>query len=227
MNASIVFEGKLSRLRAGLIIVKDGDKILLGEEKDEPGVFSLPGGSINKDEPFVDAAIREAQEEVGITAKNVHEAGVEYCELHDEGKDWVKENVPEEEWWYNYNTVLCIGDYDKEFKGKVDKEDKDPAMKKSAEFYPISEVIDDPSFKEAWKIALRDWGYVDDEPNDRESQATLEGLNKSESDWIEEFGKMYTKFKRHGFQQDWNFDRWTKESKQSFGPHQIGLIAMI
>lgn len=165
-NASIIFNGKRARLRAGIIIIKDGDKILLGEEADEPGVFSLPGGSINEGETPIEAAIREAQEEVNITAKNVEYAGVDYCECHDEVKDWVKENVPENEWWYNYYTCLCIGEYDKEYKGKVDKVDQDKAMKKSAEFYKIEDVINEPSFKYAWKVALYNFGYISDAPLD-------------------------------------------------------------
>ena len=178
-NASVLFNGKLSRLRAGIIIMK-GNQILLGEEKDEPGVFSLPGGSINKDEDIIDAAKREAEEEVGIVAKNIEETGIDYCECHDQVMDWVKENVPEEEWWYNYYTCLCIGEYDKEYKGKIEKEDLDPSMKKSAEFYDLDEVIDDPSFKYAWKIALYNYGYLDEFPTEKEElQEKIVKTNKA------------------------------------------------
>lgn len=58
----------------------------------------MPGGSINKGETPIQAAIREAQEEVGITAEDVEYAGCDYCECHDEVKDWVRQNVPEDEW---------------------------------------------------------------------------------------------------------------------------------
>lgn len=167
-NASIIFDGVRSRLRAGLIIIRNGNEILLGEEADEPGLFSLPGGSVEKGETPIDAAIREAQEEVGITAGNVEYAGCDYCECHTEVKDWVKQNVPEKEWWYNYYTCLCIGTYDGEYKGKVDPEDKDQSMKRTAAFHPIHEVIDDPSFKTAWKLALYNYGYIDDRPTDDE-----------------------------------------------------------
>lgn len=87
VNAIIEFNGKKSRLRAGLIIIKNGSEILLGEEEDEPGVFSLPGGGIEQGETPADAAKREAQEEVRITAKNVRATGHDYCECYDELKD--------------------------------------------------------------------------------------------------------------------------------------------
>lgn len=87
VNAIIEFNGRKSRLRAGLIIVKDGSEILLGEEDDEPGVFSLPGGGIEPGETPAEAAKREAQEEVRITAKNVRATGHDYCDCYDETTD--------------------------------------------------------------------------------------------------------------------------------------------
>lgn len=81
-----MFNGKRSRLRAGIIILKD-DMILLGEEANEPGVFSLPGGGLEENETPLEAAIREAQEEVFINVNNAVDTGFDYCECYDEVKD--------------------------------------------------------------------------------------------------------------------------------------------
>lgn len=180
-NASVIFNEKFSRLRAGIIVMK-GNKILLGEESDERGEFSLPGGSINKGESIIDAAKRECQEEVGITCKNIEETGIDYCECHEEVKDWVKENVPEEEWWYNYYTCLCIGEYDKPYKGDINNVDLDPSMKKSSQFYNLEDVIDDKSFKYAWKLALYEYGYLDEEPKPSKEDI-VEKIVKKGSKW--------------------------------------------
>lgn len=149
-----------SRLRAGILIV-DGDKILLCEEADEPGVFSLPGGGLEEGETPIEAAIREAQEEVYINVKNAVDTKYDYCECHSELKDWVKEHIPEKEAWYNYYTCLIIAEYNGKYTGKVDAVDKDSAMKNSATWYEIKDVINDASFKEQWKNALIDFGYYD------------------------------------------------------------------
>ncbi len=152
-NATIIFNGKKSRLRAGIIILNDNE-ILLGEEADEPGVFSLPGGGLEENETPLQAAIREAQEEVYINVKEAVDTKFDYCECHNEVKDWVKENVPEEEWWYNYYTCLIIAKYDGKYTGDVDKVDQDKSMKSTAKWYKINEVINDPSFKTQWKKAI-------------------------------------------------------------------------
>ena len=81
-----MYDGKKSRLRAGMIIVKDGHQILLGEEADEKGVFSLPGGGLEEGENPVEAAVRECQEEVYVNVKNARETGHDYCECHEELK---------------------------------------------------------------------------------------------------------------------------------------------
>lgn len=158
VNAIIKFNDKLARLRAGIIILKN-DTILLGEEADEPGVFSLPGGGLEKGETPVDAAIREAQEEVYINVKNAHDTEYDYCECHTELKKWVKENVPKSKQWYNYYTCLVIAEYDSDYLGKVDAVDKDPAMNGSCRWYKIKDVINKPGFKKQWKKALIDYGY--------------------------------------------------------------------
>lgn len=176
-NATIIYDDKKSRLRAGILIIKD-DEVLLGEEADEPGVFSLPGGGLEQDETPVDAAIREAQEEVHINVKNAIDTKLDYCECHDELKDWVKEHVPEDEAWYNYYTCLIIAEYNGKYKGKVDEVDEDESMESSATWYKISDAINDVSFKEQWKEALKTFGYLTESLH--EDTRTVQ-INKSRS----------------------------------------------
>lgn len=181
-NAIIEYKGKKTRLRAATLIVKNGKQILLGEEEDEPGVFSLPGGGLEEGETPIDAAIREAQEEVFINITDVEDTECDYCECHDEVKDWVKENVPEDMWWYNYYSCLIIGEYKDDYEGAIEKEDIDTSMYSTSKWYNIEDVINDPSFKEQWKKALYLYGYLDKETLDEEyltEKRRLELISKS------------------------------------------------
>lgn len=157
-NAVIEFNEKRSRLRAGILIVKD-DEILLAEEAGQEGEFSLPGGGLEKDETPVDAAKREAEEEVFIEVKNARDTGYDYCETHTEVVKWVKDNVPEKKWWYNYYTCLIIAEYAGDYFGDVDKVDLDKTIKATSRWYKIKDVINKPTFKKQWKKALIDFGY--------------------------------------------------------------------
>ena len=158
INAIVEYDGKKSRLRAGVLIVKD-DTILLGEEAGEKGVFSLPGGGLEKNETPIDAAKREAREEVYINIKDAIDTYYDYCECHSEVMDWVKENIPERKWWYNYYTCLILARYDSDYTGKVDEVDKDLSMNGTTRWYKIKDVINKPDFKKEWKNALIDFGY--------------------------------------------------------------------
>lgn len=155
-NATILIDGVRTRLRASMLVLKN-DEILLAEDPDRPGDYSLPGGGFEPDETPVDAAIRETQEEVYINVKNARDTGYDYCEQHDEVMPWVKKNVPKRKWWYNYYTCLVIADYDSEYTGKVDKADQDPEMKNTCKWFKVADVINKPSFKSQWKLALLDF----------------------------------------------------------------------
>lgn len=57
---------------------EDGEtKVLLIERKNEPckGMWALPGGFMNIDESAEEAAVRELQEETGISVKEVAQTG--------------------------------------------------------------------------------------------------------------------------------------------------------
>lgn len=157
-NAIVEYKSKNTRLRAAMLVLKD-DMVLLSEEEFQPGVFSIPGGGLEENESVIQAATREVNEEVHLKVKNVIEAGFDYCDCYDDVTNWVKENIPEEQWWYNYYTCLTIGEYAGVYTDKVDPVDEDPYMRQSAKFYPINEVMNLPSFKPAWKMALRKLGY--------------------------------------------------------------------
>ena len=137
-NENIKIKGfdKWLRGRSELLIM-DKDKVYL--KKDNKG-YSIPGGGWEKDEDHNLSAIRETNEEARIKVKNVSYVG-SYASFF-EPKDWVKERISEENWWYGEYTELYIGEYDGEFKGHVDKIDQDKAME-SGKFYNIKSVYKD------------------------------------------------------------------------------------
>ncbi|MBO4696088.1 MAG: 8-oxo-dGTP diphosphatase [Lachnospiraceae bacterium] len=62
---------------AVLCLIKDGSRVLLQNrvKKDWQG-YTLPGGHVEKNESFIDAVIREMQEETGLTIENPKLIGI-------------------------------------------------------------------------------------------------------------------------------------------------------
>ncbi len=54
------------RNRAGIILIKDNKLALIERHRSDRHYFSFPGGGIDKDESPQEAAVREAEEELGI-----------------------------------------------------------------------------------------------------------------------------------------------------------------
>ena len=100
--------------------------------------FNAPGGGWNKGEDPIDAAIREAREEVRINVRDVKFMG-EMIEYHDYVHDWVKENVPEKDWWYGYYSQIFVGMYESNYDGKIAKLDRDPFML-SGKWYNFDDI---------------------------------------------------------------------------------------
>ena len=147
-NACCMVSGydKPMRERASLLVFKDDT--LYGRIK--PDEVTMPGGGLNKGESSEEAAIRETKEEARMLVKNVLPAGI-LIEYHETVKDWVKEHVPEKDWWYGYHTAIYIGEYVGEYKGKIDKEDIDEMYEKG-KFYPINKIY--PKLCKEYKQAV-------------------------------------------------------------------------
>jgi len=87
----------------GVFVVKDG-QILLGQRKGShgAGLYSLPGGHLEKNETFEKCAAREAMEEAGIEIDNIHTLTA------------INDLFPRD--GLHYATIFMIADYKK---GKV------------------------------------------------------------------------------------------------------------
>lgn len=139
-NACVDVKGfdKPMRGRSEIIIFRDG-KIYMNPNTGKNEFYSrFPGGGWNKNENPATAAAREAQEEVYLNVRNVRYAGT-FIKYSDKVVKWVKENIPEKDWWYGYYTKLYVADYDGKYTGRVDEEDKDD-MAKTIKLYDIDEV---------------------------------------------------------------------------------------
>lgn len=64
------------------IIIRKGDKVLLGERRYDDGTmmyYEFPGGGIEKGDSLEDTVIKEAMEEVGAVVTNVSSLDLHYC----------------------------------------------------------------------------------------------------------------------------------------------------
>jgi 8-oxo-dGTP diphosphatase len=66
------------RTRSGIILIKDGKLALMERHRGERHYFAFPGGGIDEGETPQEAAIREAEEELGICVK----IGKKAAEVH-------------------------------------------------------------------------------------------------------------------------------------------------
>ena len=107
------------------LIVFKGNKIFCEEKKN---VCKFPGGGWDPNESSEMAAIREAQEEALMNVKNVHYVGT-YINIPEKMSSWMIENIPEGQRWQGYYVDVYVGEYDSEFKGIVNDEDKDDIAK--------------------------------------------------------------------------------------------------
>lgn len=124
-NSLVVRGRKRYRERVEVLIHRD-DNVLLRIKTDK--TYALPGGSSEPAHSLKDQAIKECQEEVHITPKDLIYYG-SYTKPYTKGSD--------------YDGYIChyfIGRYDKPYTGKVRKEDQDDKMLKESKWYPLGEV---------------------------------------------------------------------------------------
>lgn len=160
---------KPCRGRSSMLILKkqlDGWYIYLAKEDR----FSAPGGGWNENETPMEAAIREAKEEVRINVTDVQFSGT-LIEYHEEVQDWVKQHVPDPTmWWYGYYSRIYVGMYQSQYTGKIDDIDKDNKINTS-EWYKVSDIIGNPKMPREYSNAIL-WYIFKHEKNMNESSET-------------------------------------------------------
>lgn len=145
-NCCVAIKGfdKPMRARSTMIPlrVKDNNWEIYAKKnsKDDTFLYSFPGGGWDPNEDPQDAAIRETQEEARINIKDPKYCGY-MIEYSDKVADWVKENIPNDKWWYGYYSKIYAGLFKSKYTGKIADVDKDPEML-SGEWYVYDEIKD-------------------------------------------------------------------------------------
>lgn len=127
-NSLVVRGRKRYRERVETLIYKDPGMVLIRQTSD--GKYKLPGGSSEPGKSLKDQAIKECQEEVHITPKDLIYYG-SYIKPYTKGSD--------------YDGYIChyfVGSYDKPYTGKVRKEDQDDKMLKGSKWYYYNDVAE-------------------------------------------------------------------------------------
>ena len=144
-NYPIVTIGnKMYKPRAELLILRENKVFLymdngtsLFDQK-----YRVPGGGIDKkDKDITDTAIREAQEEARITAKNVVYSGHSVVMPYIRESTWQKEHL----WPYGVKyaggvSYICVAEYSSEYRKRVDKSDQD--VIENGKWYKLEDVKD-------------------------------------------------------------------------------------
>lgn len=112
-------KGKKYRRRAEVIIVNNDGKLFVGVNKD--GDYILPGGGLGKKEKAVDAAKREATEEIKINCKNLSKLDgpfvIDLPDMYGGEKDRIDED--HKRWYERHNLAgHIIYTYRAEFSSK-------------------------------------------------------------------------------------------------------------
>ena len=72
----------------GVMLINDEGKVWQGERIDTLGAWQMPQGGVDEDESLKYAALRELEEEIGVTADQV--------EIISETEDWLTYDLPDE-----------------------------------------------------------------------------------------------------------------------------------
>lgn len=106
--------------------------------------FKLPGGLVNDNESFEDAAIRECQEEALATVDEGSIVGnrntFDYIVKCDKCHPWVEKNIPEKYRWRSYYTKVYAAYYSDEYAGFINDVDKDD-IANEGQWYVLSPEI--------------------------------------------------------------------------------------
>ena len=132
-NSYVMIEGynKPLRGRSEILVVKD-NKVFLSLKNDS---YKIPGGTWDENEDHMQSAIRECNEEALMNVKNTRYVG-SYVEL-SEPKNWMKDKIPKEQWWYGYYIDVYACEYSGKYTGHVNQHDKD-SIGQTGKFYDIS-----------------------------------------------------------------------------------------
>lgn len=72
---------------AGIMLINDAGQIFVGERIDMPGAWQMPQGGIDEGESHEEAALRELEEEIGVTPGE--------AEIVKATADWVYYDLPD------------------------------------------------------------------------------------------------------------------------------------
>ena len=107
----LTFSNKKSKIfrRRAEVYIKNGDKIFVGITNSKEK-YIIPGGEIEKNESPINAAKREALEEIGISTKNLKHISTKKIDIKDSNK------------YDGEITYSFIGEFDKKDKSLWGKE---------------------------------------------------------------------------------------------------------
>lgn len=136
MNCNVMIDGFPRPLRGrSEVMIFKGNEVYVSLKN----FHLIPGGGLDKDETWEQAAKREAEEECRLCCKNLKFFGNK-VRFYRRPRGWTKRVIPDKkDWWMGSYTFTFVADYDKYYGGLIDEHDKDKIIK-TGRFYNIDEI---------------------------------------------------------------------------------------
>ena len=133
-------DGKRYREKVETLIIK-GDSVYLAFINEKK--YNIPGGSSEPNKTLSEQAACECKEEARILIDNIRyftTYDYEYNETELKRQPFCMRTVPEDKRWIGKHIHLFVANYAGDFKGYVEKQDRDYLFTRNGRFYNIKKI---------------------------------------------------------------------------------------
>ena len=142
------------REKVETLIIK-GDSVYLAFIDDNK--YNIPGGSSEPNKTLSEQAVCECEEEAKIVIDNIRyfmTYDYDYTPEELKKQPRIMKSIPEDKRWIGKHIHLFVADYKEDYKGYVEKQDRDYLFTKNGKFYNIKKIF--KKLRPEHQLALRE-----------------------------------------------------------------------